>query len=88
MTATLDTLAFDADGVTIVGETNLPSRMAVHASVSWSRNVEKLLGHLATKDGLKLEREEAITKGCLVTHGGEVVHDAVRTALGEVPANA
>jgi NAD(P) transhydrogenase subunit alpha len=50
----------------------------------YSRNVEKLLGHLATKDGFKLEREEVITKGCLITHGGEVVNEAIKAALGEV----
>ncbi|MDB5097826.1 MAG: pntA [Cyanobacteria bacterium RYN_339] len=75
-------------GVTIIGLLNLPATMPTHASQMYARNVEKLLGHLSTKEGFKLERDETITKGCLVTHGGEVVNDAVKTALGEVATNA
>jgi NAD(P) transhydrogenase subunit alpha len=75
-------------GVTIIGLLNLPATMPTHASQMYARNIEKLLGHLATKDGFKLDREDVITKGCLVTHGGDVVNDAVKAALGEVAANA
>ena len=72
-----------SNGVTIIGILNLPATMPTHASQMFSRNVEKLLLHLATSDGFKLEREEAITAGCLVTHAGEIVHSAVKSALGE-----
>jgi len=69
-------------GVTILGAVDLPSNVAVHASQMWSRNMEKLLFHV-TKDGaLKLDFKDEITAGCLVTHGGEVVQDRVREALG------
>jgi NAD(P) transhydrogenase subunit alpha len=69
-------------GVTIVGALDLPSNLAVHASQMWSRNMEKLMFHL-TKDGtLKLDMKDEITRGCLITHGGEVVQERVREALG------
>jgi NAD(P) transhydrogenase subunit alpha len=69
-------------GVTIVGAVDLPSHLAVHASQMWSRNMEKLLFHL-TKDGqLKLDFKDEITRGCLITHGGAVVQERVREALG------
>jgi NAD(P) transhydrogenase subunit alpha len=69
-------------GVTIVGALDLPSNLAVHASQMWSRNMEKLMFHL-TKDGaLKLDMKDEITRGCLITHDGEVVQERVKEALG------
>lgn len=69
-------------GVSIIGATDLPSNLAVHASQMWSRNMEKFLFHL-TKDGvLKLDMKEEITRGCLITHGGDVVQERVREAIG------
>ncbi|WP_233278286.1 Re/Si-specific NAD(P)(+) transhydrogenase subunit alpha [Myxococcus stipitatus] len=65
-------------GVTVIGERNLPSQLAVHASAMYSRNMEKLLGHVTDKDGvLKLDVSDEIVKGMLITRGGDVVHPAV-----------
>ncbi len=70
-------------GVTIIGSLDFPSHVAVHASQMYARNMEKLLFHL-TKDGaLTLEVEEEITKGCLITHGGNIVHDGAREAANK-----
>lgn len=70
------------NGVTIIGAVDLPSNLAVHASQMWSRNMEKLMFHL-TKDGaLKLDMKDEITRGCLITHAGDVVQERVREALG------
>lgn len=72
-------------GVTIVGALDMPSNLAVHASQMWSRNMEKLMFHL-TKDGaLKLDMKDEITRGCLITHDGQVVQERVREALGHAP---
>ena len=68
-------------GVTLIGALDLPSHVAVHASQMWSRNMEKLLFHL-TKDGVfKGDDNEEIAKGCLITRGGEVVHENVKKAM-------
>jgi NAD(P) transhydrogenase subunit alpha len=68
-------------GVTVIGELNLPSHAAVQASQMYSRNMEKLLLHL-TKDGvLILDFKEEITAGCVITHGGELVHTKVKERL-------
>jgi H+-translocating NAD(P) transhydrogenase subunit alpha len=68
-------------GIIIVGEVNLPSSMAVHASQMWSRNMEKLLLHISTKEGaLKLDTADEITAGMLITHGGEVIQAAAKAA--------
>jgi len=69
-------------GVTLVGELDMPSHLAVHASQMWSRNMEKLLFHV-TKDGeLKADDKDEIVSGCLITRGGEVVQARVREAIG------
>ncbi|WP_323379087.1 Re/Si-specific NAD(P)(+) transhydrogenase subunit alpha [Pyxidicoccus xibeiensis] len=66
------------NGVTVIGERNLPSQLAVHASAMFSRNLEKLLAHVTDKDGaLKLDTADEIVRGMLITRGGEIVHPAV-----------
>lgn len=72
-------------GVTIIGAADLPSHVAVHASQMWSRNMEKLLLHV-TKDGelaldSLMEKGDEIVRGCVITHGGKVVHEATNAAI-------
>ena len=69
-------------GVTIVGDMNMTSHLAVHASHMYSRNMEKLFFHL-TKDGaFKFDMNDEITAGCLITHQGEIVHAKTKEAMG------
>jgi len=57
----------EKNGLTIVGETNLPSEMAFHSSQLYARNVASLLG-LLIKDGkLELNFEDEIIAGACVT---------------------
>jgi NAD(P) transhydrogenase subunit alpha len=65
-------------GVTIIGTTNLQSKVAVDASQMYSRNMEKLIMHLLGDGALKFDFDEEITKGCVITHGGDVVHPRVK----------
>lgn len=60
-------------GVTIVGQSNLPSTLAQNASELYAKNIQNLLTHLATPEGFKFEMEEEITKGTLITKGGELL---------------
>jgi len=69
------------NGVTIVGESNLPSLLATNASQLYAANISTLLLHLFTKDGLQLNQEEEITKGCLITHSGQLVHEFTKNIL-------
>jgi H+-translocating NAD(P) transhydrogenase subunit alpha len=55
------------EGVTIVGLTNLPSTVPVHASQLYARNVEALLTHLAPGGELALDWDDEITAGACVT---------------------
>jgi NAD(P) transhydrogenase subunit alpha len=68
-------------GVTLVGESNLPSLLPVNASQLYSTNISTLALHLASKDGLSLDLEEEITKGVLITHNGELVHAFTKQIL-------
>jgi NAD(P) transhydrogenase subunit alpha len=66
------------DGVTIIGKTDMTSRMCAHASQMYSRNMEKLLLYL-TKDGAwKLDFKDEIVAGSVITHDGAVVHPKVK----------
>jgi NAD(P) transhydrogenase subunit alpha len=65
-------------GVTIIGSTDLTSRMCAHASQMYSRNMEKLLFYV-TKDGaLKLDFKDEIVLGSVITHEGQIVHPKVK----------
>jgi H+-translocating NAD(P) transhydrogenase subunit alpha len=60
------------EGVTIVGHTNLPSTVPVHASQLFARNVHALLTHLAPEGELALDWDDEITAGACVTRREEV----------------
>ena len=64
-----------------MGLLDLPSRLSVHASQMFSRNVEKFLVY-ATKEGAwKLDPKDEIVAGSLVTMNGDVVHPRVKEKL-------
>jgi H+-translocating NAD(P) transhydrogenase subunit alpha len=68
-------------GVVVIGETDLPSQVAVHASQMFSKNLEKLVLHI-TKDGeLALDASDEIVKAMMVCRGGEVVHPQIAAAV-------
>ena len=64
-------------GVTVIGETNLPSTMPVHASQMYSRNVLTFLMHLVRDGELVIDLEDEITRETCVTYEGRVVKEAV-----------
>ncbi len=61
----------EKNGVTIVGEPNIPSLLPLNASELYAKNLATFLLHLATKDGFKWEMDEEITKGSLIVHQGK-----------------
>ncbi|MES2691635.1 MAG: Re/Si-specific NAD(P)(+) transhydrogenase subunit alpha [Bacteroidota bacterium] len=67
-------------GVTIIGQENLPSTLAQNASELYAKNIYNFLTHLSTKEGMKWEMEEEITKGTLITHQQKIVHPTLQTA--------
>jgi len=59
-------------GVTIVGLTNVPATMPVHASQMYSRNVHSFLSLLVRDGELELDFEDEIVRGTCVAHEGRV----------------
>lgn len=58
----------------IVGAINLPSSGAVHASEMYARNLLSMLQLLLHEGDLRLNWQDQIISGCLLTHAGEVYH--------------
>lgn len=71
-------------GVLVIGYDNLPGRVAAHASQMYSNNVVNLLTHFWDEETkrLRLDRDDEIMAGALVTHDGQVVSDMLRNAYG------
>jgi NAD(P) transhydrogenase subunit alpha len=64
-------------GVRIVGWGNVPARIAVDASALYARNLFNFLVLIVGKDGaLKIDPEDEIIKGSMLTRDGRVVHPA------------
>ena len=67
-----------ANGVQIVGWTNMAGRIAADASALYARNLVALTGLLVKDGALTVDLEDEILKAAAVTHGGAVVHEGVR----------
>lgn len=72
------------NGVTLIGPTNLPSSMPVHASQMYAKNLLTLVQHLVKNGELVLSFEDEITSEACVTHAGEVRHPRVRELLNQM----
>lgn len=58
-------------GATVIGWTNFPARMPVHASTLYSRNVQHLVHHLWGEAGLSFDFDDEIVAGTVVLHAGQ-----------------
>jgi NAD(P) transhydrogenase subunit alpha len=79
--ATVPGETVDYEGVTIMAPLDLPSKMAVHASRMYSKNMTEFLTHIIRDQQLVLDLEDEITHGTLVTHGGKVIHEPTRLKI-------
>lgn len=69
--------------VTIIGESNLPSLVATHASEVYSKNLLSLLDHIVKENQLFPKTDDEIVKGALVAFNGEVVNNRVKDLLNK-----
>ncbi|MGE0726279.1 MAG: Re/Si-specific NAD(P)(+) transhydrogenase subunit alpha [Alphaproteobacteria bacterium] len=71
-----DEVVETANGVKIVGWSNMPSRIAVDSSALYARNLLAFVTPLVDKDAgrLKIDSADEIVKATLLTHEGAVVH--------------
>ena len=66
----------DKNGVKIIGLANMPARVAMNASQMYANNLTNFLDEFWNKEKkeFELKLEDDIIKGCLITHGGVIVH--------------
>ncbi|MDP6538827.1 MAG: Re/Si-specific NAD(P)(+) transhydrogenase subunit alpha [Planctomycetota bacterium] len=77
----------ECHGVRIVGQRNLPASVPRDASSLYAKNVLALLGLMYDGEGaFALDLEDDVLAGCLLTHGGAIVHPATLEQLGMAQA--
>jgi NAD(P) transhydrogenase subunit alpha len=67
-------------GVTILSWENIPSRIPIDASTMYAKNVLNFLALMFDKEtrSLRIDREDEIIQGALITHEGQIVRSAVK----------
>jgi NAD(P) transhydrogenase subunit alpha len=68
-------------GVSIVGTVNLASRMPIHASEMYSKNLFNFISPFIKDGELQLDWNDEIIVGSVFTHEGRIRHEGVRKAL-------
>lgn len=66
----------------LVGPINLPSRMPVHTSEMFAKNLLNFFTPMVQEGLIKLDWDDAVVAGTTLTHGGDVKSDLVRKVLG------
>jgi len=62
--------------------------MPVHASQLYARNVTELLREFVKDGALALQFDDEVIKNACVTHGGNIVNEAVAAATAAVRRSA
>lgn len=73
------------NGVRVIGFSNFPGKVAVDASRVYANNLASLAEILFDKESksLKLNFEDEIIKGCVVTHDGKIVNETVTKSYAQ-----
>ena len=71
------------DGVTILGDTNLPAQVAADASRMYARNVLAFLGEFVKAGEVKFDLQNEILNAVTIVHDGAVRHEPTSKALAE-----
>ena len=73
-----DQVTTTANGVTILGHTNMSSRLARDASMLFAKNILNFVSPMMEKGGtLKINWDDELVKGTLVTKDGNLVHPSL-----------
>ncbi|MGO9989754.1 MAG: Re/Si-specific NAD(P)(+) transhydrogenase subunit alpha [Steroidobacteraceae bacterium] len=68
-------------GVKILGPVNLPASLPYHASEMYSRNLFNLLKPALNKGELAVDWKDEVFSGAVLTHDGQIKHEATRQAV-------
>ncbi len=73
----------DINGVTVIGQGNLSNEVCRDASQMYSSNLFNLVEDNWDEEAklFKVDVEDDILPGCIITHGGEVVHETIKNIL-------
>jgi NAD(P) transhydrogenase subunit alpha len=71
-------------GVVVLGPGDLASQTPLDASTLYARNVFALVQELLHEGAVRLDRDDEIVAGALLTHGGELLHAPTAERLQEV----
>ena len=75
------------EGVTVIGYTDLPSRLPTQSSTLYSNNITKFLLSISRNAGkFGIDLKDEVTRGAIVTHNGEILPPAPRPAPPPAPA--
>jgi H+-translocating NAD(P) transhydrogenase subunit alpha len=69
------------NGVTVIGADNLPAEMPTSASSAYARNISALLLHLLAGGAVRIDLDDEIQRGVVITYGGSVVQEATAKLL-------
>jgi H+-translocating NAD(P) transhydrogenase subunit alpha len=70
-------------GVKILGPLNLPASLPYHASEMYARNLFNFLKPALPKGELAIDWNDEVFVGAVLTHDGQIKHEATRKALGD-----
>lgn len=70
------------DDVLVIGPTHIASRMPVHASEMYAKNLFNFISPFIKEGALALDWEDEVMAGCCLTHAGALRHAGVKQALG------
>ena len=66
----------------VIGPVQIPSRMPVHASEMYAKNLYNFISPFIKDGVLSLDWEDEVLAGACLTHAGELRHAGVKAALG------
>ena len=73
------------NGVTVIGFTDLPSRMAHQSSQLYGTNLCHLLKDMGGAEHYKVDFEDEVVRGALVSHNGEVTYPPPKPSTPPAP---
>ena len=75
----------DHNGVSIVGNSNLPSTMPSDASKLYGKNILNFLQLIINKEGnINLNFEDDLVKGTCIAHDGKITNERVQSLIGDI----
>jgi NAD(P) transhydrogenase subunit alpha len=71
------------NGVTVIGQGNLPNQVCRDASQMYANNLFNLVDDAWDQESkaFKVDFDHDILPGCIITHGGEITQETIKNIL-------